>query len=113
MTDNEKPTDTAQSEAEQVREAAAKVAEAPFDWKVGEAPHTYRGLANHIAAKIRAMPLPATTDKERVLRELLQEWWDESRRYIYDKTPERREKVIDRFKPRIEAALPTPTGDEA
>jgi hypothetical protein len=101
-----------QPTAEQVREAAAKVAEEHYR---DHSPCTvravnYRHAGHRIAAAIRAMPLPKASDKttpvaDDGLRGLLRDWWEESRRYIYDKTPERREKQIDRFKPRIDAAL--------
>jgi hypothetical protein len=39
---------------------------------------------------------------------LLEEAWNDLRRYIYDKTPERREKSIGRFQAKL-AALSTPT----
>lgn len=43
---------------------------------------------------------------------LLADYWNESRRYIYDKTPERREKVILQFAARIDAALGGKQKDE-
>lgn len=78
-------TDTAQSEAEQVKEAAAKVCEQladegdayEADCAGGRSWFNVKGDGQRAAAAaIRAMPLPTSTDKERVLREMFTRGWD-------------------------------------